>query len=169
MTPPTNKFVSTLFCDVDGCLNHFPSRTHSCLPLAEDSIQDALEEDKLTLLGRVYDETECRIVLTSYWRIWPYKLTHLYRTFGQHGLVIHSHTPVMETTYPGCKIVRACPRFEEIQAWLNEHPETGNFVILDDEMDFSHLESHHVRPMSTEGLTKQIAEEIIRRLNKPQS
>jgi hypothetical protein len=144
--------IPTLFLDIDGVANNM------------DANMEDLQEDKLRLLARIYDETDCRIVLISQWRSWPFKLVDLHRALEGFGLVLHSHTPVLDYTEPGCRIVRARPRFLEIDAWLDEHPETGNYVILDDQHDFGPLEAHHVQPRSDKGLTAALAEEVIRLL-----
>jgi hypothetical protein len=145
-----------IFLDIDGVINR----------CAESGF--GLEDEKLRLLWCIADETDCLLVLSSSWRESPDQLLRLRIALEHRGMVLHSHTPILTTTPDGCRIARAKPRFEEIQAWRDDHPEhTGNFVILDDEPDFGPLNPHHVRTRSDTGLTELLVKEVIERLNKP--
>jgi len=45
------------------------------------------------------------------------------------------------------------PRGEEIQEWLDEHPEVENFIIIDDDSDMVHLKDHLVKYYCYDGFT----------------
>lgn len=53
----------------------------------------------------------------------------------------------------------------EIDAWLSEHPEVENFVILDDRWDIEPNKDHWVETSMSRGLDKEETEAAIRILN----
>ena len=57
------------------------------------------------------------------------------------------------------------PRAYEINDWLTNHPETMNYVILDDERMSETLETHFVNVNPHTGLTMADAEKAIEILN----
>ena len=59
----------------------------------------------------------------------------------------------------------ARPRGEEIAAWLAQHPNVTRFVILDDDKDMLDLLPHLVHCDNRQGVTDELASEVIRRLN----
>ena len=54
----------------------------------------------------------------------------------------------------------------EIQKWLDKNPGVDKFIILDDDSDMVHLMSHLLQTDGEFGLTNEIADEAIKRLNK---
>ena len=56
-------------------------------------------------------------------------------------------------------------RGDEIHEWLELHPEVTRFVILDDDSDMKHLLPYLLRTHPCEGLTDDITETAIKRLN----
>ena len=54
-----------------------------------------------------------------------------------------------------------------IQLWLDEHPETKKFVILDDTGYMGHLYDRHIRTVMSVGLTRENADLAIRMLKYP--
>jgi hypothetical protein len=125
-----------------------------------------LEEDKLELLRQIVKATKCRLILSSSWREYPTKIRQLTGALGARGMRLSDMTPLLVTTTEGSRIARAVPRWKEIQAWLDDNPETTRFVILDDEKDFGPLSAHHVQTWSEEGLTADIAEAVIHYLSR---
>ena len=55
-------------------------------------------------------------------------------------------------------------RGDEIQAWLDNHPEVEKFVIFDDDEDMVHLEDHLICTKFNKGITTKQAELAIERL-----
>jgi hypothetical protein len=53
----------------------------------------------------------------------------------------------------------------EISAWLQEHPEVTNYVILDDLDSFRQHEAHLVKINPKTGITNDDAEQVITILN----
>lgn len=143
-----------LFLDCDGVLNRCAASGFG------------LEEDKLELLRLIVKATKCRLILSSSWREYATKRQQLIAALGARGMFLSDLTPILVTdAEAGSRIARARPRWEEIQAWLRDNPETTRFVILDDEKDFGPLSGHHVQTWPEEGLTVDIAEAVIHYLS----
>ncbi len=151
-----NEEPPILFLDCDGVLNR----------CADSGF--GLEEDKLELLKRIVDATGCSLILSSTWRSYPdTKLPQLAGVLAARQMRLSGMTPDLTDHVEGSRIARARPRWEEIQAWLDDNPGTTRFVILDDETDFGPLANHHARTGSNRGLTSVLAESVIRYLNQP--
>jgi hypothetical protein len=146
--------LPVLFLDVDGVLNR----------CAESGF--GLDDDKLSLLGRIVDLTQCRLVLSSTWRQSNDQLTRLKIALEDKGMILHDVTPTLDSPIPGSVIILGKPRGLEIQAWIDDHGAPDRFVIVDDMSDMEHLLPHLVRTRSTVGLTPTIADEIIAALSQ---
>jgi hypothetical protein len=144
VTPESTPTPPVLFLDVDGVLNRCGKSNQG------------LEADKIDLLRTIIRETNCRVVLSSTWRLNPTALKRV-----EKEIFIHDVTPDLgdKTT-----LRKTVPRGREIAAWLKEN-KAGHFVILDDDNDMEELSSHLVRTESYTGLTREIAQEVIRRLS----
>ena len=101
--------MKVLFLDVDGVLNKHSSYT---------TISDIGGGLKLDLDALIHD-TKCKIVLSSTWRI-------LEDTYN----FISKHVEIFDVTDQD----RGC-RGDQIQRWLNKHPEVTNYAIVDDDSD----------------------------------
>ncbi len=114
--------MKVIFLDIDGVLN---SRRYDLYRGDEDG---TIDESRLPILKQIVDETDAKIVLTSTWRHhWdPDGLetddvgAALEDTFEQYGISLYDKTSELYD------------RAEEIKAWLDEHPDTESFVIIDD-------------------------------------
>lgn len=134
-----NKII---FLDVDGVLNN-ESWAIRC---AEESnyyplFEYGLEYRALSLLADIVRETGASVVISSSWRkIRPAKESLLF-------YLDHWNIPLAgETPYIGGI------RGDDIQAWLDEHPEVERFVILDDNDDMGDLIPHLVQTTWKNGL-----------------
>jgi hypothetical protein len=144
-----------LFLDVDGVLNQCGHH------------QDVLTA-KAAMVRRIVEQTGCTIVVSSTWRRYDDLLGLLKKLLRQAEVEIAGCTPCLDRrTAEGVYI--ATERGEEIQAWLDENPGVDRFVILDDAADMAHLVGHLVQTDSSVGLTEELADETIRRLNAKQS
>ncbi len=108
--------MKVIFLDVDGVLNSRESDAKCAL-----NGRDLMAPDpKLVIrLLSVCQQTSAEIVLTTSWRLdstitWPF--------------------PVAGVT-PRLPKDQHAPRAEEIRAWLGEHLDVRDYVILDDEPD----------------------------------
>lgn len=121
-----------IFLDIDGVLINFPS----------------LRENKacsrcVALLNRLTDIAKAKLVVSSTWRKQGLeKVRQQLKTWGVTGEVV-GITPVLDRIENGVFV--SVSRGNEIQAYLNNHPEVYRFVILDDESDMSSLSRYLVQ------------------------
>ena len=145
--------MRVLFLDIDGVLN-----TPKMLGrFGMDFVDNIL----VALVARIVRETDCKIVLSSTWRIDEKDRMIATRELAEQGLTIHDCTPVI-TRSGGWESGGWVKRHEEIQDWLNQNP-VERFAILDDDPEAC-IEGHFFRTDENRGLTVQIAEQIIQHL-----
>ena len=96
-----------LFLDVDGVLNQV------------GVTNNVLDGVKVMLLREVLSKVNCRVILSSTWR----RYRKLIERLLTENIPINGLTPVL-----------GVERGKEIRAWLNEHPDVKDFVILDDDI-----------------------------------
>lgn len=153
--------MKIVLLDFDGVLND----SNWLRSLEERSWIGMIDPSKVELLNQIIKETEAKIVVSSSWRIQnsTEQLQDMLDRCGFNGEVI------------GCTPAKLsnCFRGNEIQWWLNKHPEVEKFVILDDESDMLHLKDHLVQTSfglnegenGVGGLKQEHVNEVIRRLN----
>lgn len=151
--------MKILMLDCDGVLN--TSNNHSLWGLSRPCLRQ---------LERIVKETDCKIVLSSTWRILSETRQFLIKKLRYRNLYLFGYTPQLGGTEIFDKndeyLRRAC-RGDEIQSWLDAHPEVENYVIVDDDSDM--LDSqlpNFVQTTMENGLTEEKASEIISLLNK---
>lgn len=144
--------MKVLFLDCDGVLNDsndLCTKNGRCE--SDDSIY-VLNLRKVRLLKKIIEDTGCKIVLSSVWRLSDEGI----KTLEYYGINIHDVTPSMEG-----------PRGNEIQWWLdNKGHDVKQYAIVDDDGDM--LPSHFTRFFQTDhdfGLTDTIAYRITYSLN----
>lgn len=145
--------MKVIFLDVDGVLN---SETFM-IDNPNAMFKNILSESAIDLLRRIVDETGAKIVLSSSWRRIKMNMIHLTKQLFAHGISIHSSTPYS---------IELRNRGDEIGAWLREHPEVTNYVILDDDDDMGEHMSHLVQTTWKHGLEEKHVEEAVRLLSK---
>ena len=150
--------MKVLFLDFDGVLN---SRRYL---RTADPYGVALDPTRMELLGQIVAATDARIVLTTSWRVhWePDPATcndtgrEIHAIFARHGLSILDKTPQLPQG-----------REQEIRCWLEQHPETTAYVVLDDRLlgaDF--LADHFVMTANhRDGLDQADVQKTITLLN----
>ena len=143
---------TVLFLDVDGVLNQ------------SGNSQKGLDAGKVALLKQIVDQTGCGIVVSSTWRKFEHSRRAIVDCIVDIGGVLRGFTP--QLSHQG-EVWAATPRGIEIEAWLLENREVNHFVILDDDDEMGGLIPHLVQTNSADGLTVEIAAEVIRRLNLP--
>lgn len=135
--------MKVLFLDVDGVLNMHTSGGRY-----------ALNRKRLQLLQNIIEETGAVIVLSSTWRGDNLALKKLSRNLQYRGLKIHDMTPKFNDKDRHF-------RGDEIQDWLDRHPEITSYVIVDDDSDM--LDSQLRNFIQTDGnigLTETLAYRI---------
>jgi hypothetical protein len=102
-------------------------------------------------LNRITKDTDAKIVVSSSWRCGMSvpELQELLSKWGVTGEVIDK-TPRLNGQ-----------RGHEIQAWLDQHPEVTDFVILDDDSDMAHLLKKRVKCHRIHGLDSRQADKSI--------
>lgn len=148
-----------LFLDCDGVLNsaqYLYNKPRKTWPF------EHIDPAPVQLLNRIVRETDCKIVISSSWRvILPYRILGM--VLACRGFEFASH--IADQTPRGGFESRGM----EIQAWLDEHPEVSDFVIVDDDMDMAHLMPNLVKTSWDSGLTMRGAESIIKGLTSGQT
>ena len=144
--------------DVDGVLNYtkwyYDDRNPGNLYGQEGDI----DPECVRRIVHVCMQTGAKIVLSSDWRINKSSIRRLERAGFPEGLIF-SQTP--ELTWD-------CSRGEEIDMWLNEYPDTYDYVIIDDREDFSDEQKrlHFVHVNSDIGFTNKNMNKAIKTLTR---
>jgi hypothetical protein len=149
--PPalTEEGVKLLFLDLDGviCCNY----------------HGELEADKLSLVGKIVEETGCRVVLSTDWRRQPHLRARAEETLSGFGVTCIGVTP----QYP----MYARGRPKEILAWMAEYNgPIAAWCALDDrdlvleEGGAPAFINHFVLTEFATGLTEPLAQRVIVRL-----
>lgn len=149
---------SVLFLDVDGVLNRTGTKERS------PHMTLGIEPAKAEMVRRILRETGCHLVVSSTWRRYGDLLHHLWQQIGCEWKDRWAgNTPIIPRNKSG--IHTDVVRGDEIQAWLDDNPEVTRFVIIDDDGDMKHLMPHLLLTHGCEGLTDEITDTAIRRLN----
>ena len=145
--------MKIIFLDIDGVLINRAS-------LMQKKSFDNPDPRCVERFNRIIQQTGAQIVLSSTWRIGRtvVECRELMTKFGVKAKLI-DRTPINPSVIRG----------QEIQSWITEyekHRDIDEFIILDDDSDMGNLLSHLVKCKFEFGLTDEIADECIRRLNK---
>ena len=138
--------LKVIFLDIDGVLSSFGER--------------GLCGARLDLFAYIVKQTGAEVVLSSLWRH-PHcrdQRMRLQQELDKRGIELFGMTPILGTT-----------RGEEIGQWLQSAGRRLqiNFVILDDDPkdEMGELQHALVKCDGYQGLTPDIADEVVRRLN----
>lgn len=120
---------------------------------------DILDDEAIDLLRTIVESTNSEIVLSSSWRWYKESREKIREQLQKHNLKFIDITPTRTDI--------TLKREEEIQSWLDSHPEVVNYVILDDEkISCESMRKHHVRTTFSRGLTIESAQTAIEILNR---
>ena len=148
-----------IFLDIDGVLNsNFWNDSHQ-REISDGTLVDA---EKVKLLSMLIKRTKAKIILHSGWKYWfdqdlrPLCLEaeNLAMLFKREELLIGDITPDHST-----EEIRRNKRFSlikasEILAWLEEHEDVDNWVVIDDlDLHSEEIEKHQVKTDPSIGLT----------------
>jgi len=133
--------MKIIFLDIDGVLNNY------------NTVCEGVhwEPGLVKILKRIIAETKAKVVISSTWR-----RTEYYRNIIKNDMKID----FIDVTPKLWK-----KRGVEIQTWLDENPGVEKFIILDDDSDMVHLMPHLLQTDGEFGLTNEIADEAIKKLN----
>ncbi len=125
----------------------------------DDNVDDyVFDEQCCRRLKKIIDATDCKLALSSSWRLEKKDRMNILRQLRPFGITsadFIGRTPLM--THRG----------DEIAAFIERHPEIGTFVAVDDE-DFSGDRFPSDKLVLTKlerGITEPIKESIIQKLN----
>jgi len=149
-----------IFLDVDGVLNFWNcwlGETPNVLRGKSKTL--VLSIDAINQLNRIVKETGAKIVLSSTWRRFKDHYDFLLESPIEGEII--GETP--DLLYD---LSRETSRGLEIKEWLeNEYGEECKFVILDDDDDMADLIDHFIQTDFETGLTEEIADLAISKLN----
>ena len=133
--------MKVIFLDIDGVICVVGCNMDEARKLvrcdATRKLYETLNKDCIAALNEIVNRSGAKVVISSSWRRFD-SLRTLKRKFKEAGFIgmIIDVTPVTTS----CNGGTYCYRGNEIQMWLNEHPEVEKFVIIDDETsDMLHL------------------------------
>lgn len=138
--------MKIIFLDIDGVLNHKNS------PLCGAVF--GIDYTLLPLLKNILDQTGAKIVLSSSWRLSIHPRLRVKDALASIG-----------AEFIDCTKYLGGPRANEIQEWLNRHPEVTDFIILDDDID-AEIVGHFFQTSMNYGLTEKHVKGIIRYFNR---
>ena len=138
--------MKVIFLDIDGVMNS-----------VADGFSFTIETDlHFNILKSIVDQTGAKIVLSSTWRLCDRDYQLVDKRLREFGMSLMGRTPSLSGKKRG----------DEIRAWLHEHTEVKNFVILDDEGDMREFKyTNLVRTDPMIGLRSPWAREAVRILN----
>lgn len=159
--------MKVLFLDIDGVLNSSAwAERHG------DGWNRRFDPLAVERLERILRETGCAIVVSSSWRVGR-TLEQCRAELACAGIGrlanrrIVALTPDHNEPLPGSSIVLARPRGDEIDAWLQAHPDVTSYVILDDNDDMGKHEHRLVQTTWNRGLEDHHARRAIEMFQQP--
>ena len=148
-----------IFLDIDGVLNsNFWNNAHQ----KEISDGTLIDEEKVRLLSILIKRTNANIVLHSGWKYWfdqdlrPLRpeAENLAMMFTEEGLLIEDITPDHSTEEIRRDKKFSLVKADEILAWLEEHEDVDNWIVIDDlDLHSREIELHQVKTDPSTGLT----------------
>ncbi len=137
--------MKVLFLDVDGVVN----KKENYNPAIKNNLYP-IDAYCAFLVGRIQLQTGCEVVLSSSWRHHPEGVKNV----SERIVKLLDVTPIVDGI-----------RGDEINAWLEAHPECTDYAILDDETDF-HNDQRLFKTTFEHGLTDEIANKVIAYFNR---
>ena len=153
--------MKVIFLDKDGVLNS-DEYFDKIKGLHNKRIESDVDVEKVKLLKEVVDATGAKVVLTASAR---------YTKNGQKLIQLLRENQILPDLTPFINNERGI----EIKQWLSDHPDTEDFVILDDEIFDSYDEDLRKKLIKIsngngisfgEGLQQKDIEQIIDRLGR---
>lgn len=138
--------MKVVFLDIDGVLNSLDDViSHKKCDIWSHFLYNNVATNKVELLQKIINQTNAKIVVSSSWRygfntqyplktikrnlmvkVAKKKMRVLRNKLSRYGMDIFDTTPY-DSNYKY--------RGDEIREWLNNHPNTQKFIILDDHND----------------------------------
>lgn len=135
--------MKILFLDIDGVVNCSTTTQRHRGFIGIDPVM-------AFIVGKIQLDTDCKVVLSSTWRLMPGGKEEVEKQVCE----IFDVTPSL----PGI-------RGDEVNAWLEKHPEVEKYAIVDDNSDFYPGQKLFLTEWIT-GITEDVAKQITEYLNK---
>lgn len=137
--------MKVLFLDIDGVVNCKTTTQRHRGYIGIDPYM-------AFLVGKIQLDTDCRVVLSSTWRMWPDSRDEVKKQ-------VVNFIDVTPNLGDGSRF--GSVRGKEIAAWLNEHPNVEKYAILDDDKDMLEEQLPHFFNTSWDtGITEEIAKQV---------
>lgn len=147
--------MKVLFLDIDGVCNSLEYAQRNNM-----NLWHATDPELVKLVRRIVDETKCKVVLSSTWRLYPEAREVVKRD-------VCSFIDCTKDMQSGAKR-GVVDRGHEVQEWLDRHPEVTQYAILDDDADFL-PDQWLFKTTFEKGITEEITEAVIAHLNSPEN
>ena len=169
--------MKIIFLDIDGVLNssiYAAGLLDAGKPTKDANGHELFAPDTIAWFNSIVDETKAKIVISSSWRyLGLIPLRNMWIERGLHGEIIGMTSMhavdeyILEHGLDWLKngSLSGSPRAVEIEAWLHEHDNIDNFVILDDMPMSAALQPHFVHINPIHGLSDTQATKAIEILN----
>ena len=140
--------MKVLFLDIDGVLC-----THNSDNYSEQD--DKFDDKACKNLKKIIDETGCKLVLTSSWRLYSSYIKLLLSLLKPYGIT--------RLDFLG-KAKSLLSRAQEISEFLSSHKEITNYIVLDDEQIVSKLipSDKIIYTQAKSGITNEITKKCIK-------
>lgn len=160
-----NKII---FMDVDGVLNYTKWYVDDRNPGNLYGQEGDIDPECVRRIVNICKKTGAKIVLSSDWRIDKSSIGRLERAGFPEGLIFSQTPELIWTLFNSPASTEDYSRGREINMWLTEHPDTYNYVIIDDSEDFSDEQKrfHYICVDSDNGFTDKNMEDAIRILSR---
>ena len=147
--------MKVLFLDIDGVLKDDNYMRYESAHIEGWMKNGFLLEDKFKILAEICKKYDLKVVVSSAWKCeWgPVKLIEdieknnrglqqLHALLNKYGIELYGYTP--DVPNPGANWCQSMCKEYDIEAFLIEHPEVTDYVIVDDviENDIYTLQDH---------------------------
>lgn len=150
------------FLDIDGVLNSTEDWIEwKTIGHSVNYSMEMLSRAKMAMLVHIVKTTGCKIVLSSTWRLY-YSNEEMISHFEKRGVFFFNEDNFIDQTRDLHNKIRG----DEIQEWLDRHPEVTKYIILDDSSDFhDYQKEFHVKTDTYTGMSYYDMKECIKRLH----
>jgi len=164
--------MDILFIDIDGVLNTYSKLSANAV---WENGKLHVDEDKVKLLSKIVQSADIQLIMHSGWRLFYDDLMNpisreseeLSKMFFRTGIIVSGKTTDFSSEEIKQNRKFSLVKAEEIKAWLLQHPECENYLIIDDlDLRDAVLKQHQIQPDPALGLTEYDAEKAIKHFSK---
>ena len=162
--------MKVIFLDIDGVLNSEDHAIycHENPKFIEEGGSIYVDPYPVLYILQLIDEMDLKLVISSSWRTWDLEST--IKEFNRYKSLCRLTQYIVGITPRNMDDRVWVDRGEEIQQYLNEHPEIDNYVIVDDDNDMLDSQrDNFVRTNNRHGLTIYDCDKIREILNREKS